>query len=384
MRPAAAFAALVLLVVAGVGGLIAWRSRAKGDAAAPANAAAARAAVAKNPGKNSSVSPGSVSNDTLTGPAENSSEGAALSDPASFRTGVSSPADATAEPAAGADPASSSAVIAPPTATAAIGEILVRVTDDATGAPVAGAKIAHSVRGQRGDHRTTTAADGLARVPFVAAGEHWFEVTHVDYTGVAVEGKPGAIAKRSIVRLEEGGAREVTIRLRVGATLRGTVRDASGNLLARASVHVGKQVARTDDAGAFVVRGLEGGVTHLVVYHDNHPGEASADVTIPARGDPPVVELRMPPSVTLAGTVVDPDGRGVADASIAVRGGRVRKQVTSRAEGRFRIEGLPPGDYRVQIDRKGFAPLVIEKVTVPATGIEDVLLRIEPATEKSP
>jgi hypothetical protein len=370
MRPAAAIV-LVLAVLAGIGGLILRaKARAAAAAATAAPASPSRSAAAKTPGSSSAVSPGSAgaSSASVAGPsAAESAPGAASGEPAGAVAEFS-----VARPAA--------AAITPATATAGPGEILVRAIDEASGAPVAGVRIAHSVRGQTGQATSTTDALGLARLPFVAAGEHWFDVAHADYTGVAVEGSPsGAIAKRSVARLDDGGSHEVTIRMRAGATLRGTVRDAAGALLARASVHVGKQVARTDDSGAFVLRGLEAGVMPVVVYHDDHAGEARADVAIPTHGDPPAVELRMPPSFTLSGTCIDPEGRGLADATVAIRGGRLRRQVMSHAEGRFRLDGIPPGDYRMQVDCKGYATVVIEKVTVAESGIEGVLVRLEPA-----
>ncbi|HEX4808792.1 MAG TPA: carboxypeptidase-like regulatory domain-containing protein, partial [Bryobacteraceae bacterium] len=60
---------------------------------------------------------------------------------------------------------------------------------------------------------------------------------------------------------------------------------------------------------------------------------------------------------SLAGTVKDSAGAGIAGAKIVVQlagSSMDRGTITDRA-GEFRVDGLPPGDYRVTVSAKGLA-----------------------------
>jgi hypothetical protein len=65
-------------------------------------------------------------------------------------------------------------------------------------------------------------------------------------------------------------------------------------------------------------------------------------------------QSRTPP---IAGTVLDPSGTSVADATVTLkRGAKALSSVKTDASGRFRFEGLPQGNYAVEILVEGFQP----------------------------
>lgn len=67
---------------------------------------------------------------------------------------------------------------------------------------------------------------------------------------------------------------------------------------------------------------------------------------------------------SINGTVRDPQGRAVAGTAIALfaRGGDARGNTTSDAEGNYRFDRLPEGEYIIQAEALGFARFVTENV----------------------
>ena len=63
-------------------------------------------------------------------------------------------------------------------------------------------------------------------------------------------------------------------------------------------------------------------------------------------------------AAAVAGTVVDPDGRGVANAPIAIRHAETgyERATATDGTGRFQASGLPVGTYEVEATASGFAP----------------------------
>jgi hypothetical protein len=68
----------------------------------------------------------------------------------------------------------------------------------------------------------------------------------------------------------------------------------------------------------------------------------------------------------IAGTVVDPGGAVIANATVTAISLETSIQTVqhSRATGEYTIVNLPPGDYSLKIEASGFETLKIEKVTV--------------------
>jgi Carboxypeptidase regulatory-like domain/TonB dependent receptor len=71
----------------------------------------------------------------------------------------------------------------------------------------------------------------------------------------------------------------------------------------------------------------------------------------------------------LSGTVVDPNGAVVQNATVTVRNmdTALERQATTGDDGAFSVQLLPPGSYRVEISAQGFATTVVENVRVQIT-----------------
>ncbi len=82
----------------------------------------------------------------------------------------------------------------------------------------------------------------------------------------------------------------------------------------------------------------------------------------------PAVYLNAQPAVgTLKGLVTDPSAATVTNAAVTIRGanGFVR-QARTDVQGTYTVPGLPPGQYDVRVEVKGFAPFEALGVNVPA------------------
>ena len=85
----------------------------------------------------------------------------------------------------------------------------------------------------------------------------------------------------------------------------------------------------------------------------------------------------------LSGTIKDPKGAVVAGAQISVSNNTTSRNATTDAAGRFKIEGLPPGSYKLSVSSPGFKtaeiPVVIEEARTAAVeiGLEVAGVRAE-------
>jgi hypothetical protein len=85
----------------------------------------------------------------------------------------------------------------------------------------------------------------------------------------------------------------------------------------------------------------------------------------------------------LSGTIKDPKGAVVAGALVSVSNDTTSRNATTDAAGRFKIEGLPPGSYKISVTSPGFKtaeiPVVIEEARTAAVeiGLEVAGVRAE-------
>ena len=56
---------------------------------------------------------------------------------------------------------------------------------------------------------------------------------------------------------------------------------------------------------------------------------------------------------TISGVVLDANNARVVDTIVKIENAKVRRQVKSDDEGKFRVE-LPPGDYQITAEHRGF------------------------------
>ncbi|MFN7972692.1 MAG: carboxypeptidase-like regulatory domain-containing protein [Acidobacteriota bacterium] len=224
------------------------------------------------------------------------------------------------------------------------------VTED--GAPVQDARVSLAGESQR------TEADGSFEFVHVPAGELPLEVLHRrDRGGDSPLRDPcwargsGTYLRRESVASVDGAITDVPVELREGTLLRGRlICDGAGS--PHVDVRIGDLVhVETDDEGRFEVPWVPPGLLEVDDETILVPDEATFDVTLGcARDAEPTRErdaARDPmPSVSLAGSVVTPDGGPAEYASVlAWRHGRIESWATTDAHGRYSLGDLEPGTY---------------------------------------
>lgn len=237
--------------------------------------------------------------------------------------------------------------------------------------------------------RVTTAADGsfeLVDVPpgrlLVEAGAPGFSTVEKELASVG--------AGRTVEKLE--------LRLAPAAVVRGRVTHR-GEPVAGAEVGLRRFAdphpmhAVTDAEGRFAFENADPGRLFLVARHPEK-GIAATERTLAAT-ESSDVELALESGMTLAGTVLDPDGRPVAGAELVVARSQQRTslpgalgevdpqafdalvfvRLVTDAEGRFSTPALASATASVRIaSRNGFRPVHLQDVPLPE---DDLVVRLE-------
>jgi len=84
------------------------------------------------------------------------------------------------------------------------------------------------------------------------------------------------------------------------------------------------------------------------------------------------------PQGALIGTVSDTNGARIAGATVSVQaiGSSLKREVVTNSQGEYRIEGLPPNDYRVTVSAPNFLPIAhVVKLTVNSSPTVPVILK---------
>jgi protocatechuate 3,4-dioxygenase beta subunit len=133
----------------------------------------------------------------------------------------------------------------------------------------------------------------------------------------------------------------------------------------------------TDAEGRFRVTGLPTGTYDVSARTHAHPGawvRVRAEVTPGAAPTEVVLVLR--PGHLIAGTVRDGRGEPVVGARVSLHSGRDYSAWTEAdGEGRFRHEGLPPGNVALRVTHPGFEGAE----GLAEAGATDVTLELRPA-----
>jgi protocatechuate 3,4-dioxygenase beta subunit len=121
--------------------------------------------------------------------------------------------------------------------------------------------------------------------------------------------------------------------------------------------------------GAFEVHGLGGNDVRVVVSHALYTTTSVDDVKTGSKN----LTIRLPRRTGLAGRIVDPEGEPLENFWINVKRAPhpgdlfdigMRRRY-SHEKGRFVVEGLDPGMYRLEIAAKGFAATLSGEISVP-------------------
>ena len=255
--------------------------------------------------------------------------------------------------------------------------VVVTVHDDA-GRPVAGAEVRGHVYqgGETGSFREETDADGRAEVAVPAGGS-------VSLVAEADGRVPVAVFWDTKV------PDSVTMTLPPGTTVGGRVVDEDGGAVVGASVLlmaeptdgyerrpgvpqalVGDVTVTTDAEGRWTYGGAPTDWRSFSVQIA-HP-DFAPDLSLRSVDDADAlrdgaVEHVLLPGRSLAGTVVDAEGRPVAGAVVSLERGIGDRRFTTDADGRFDANHVPVGPARVAVRAEGFAPRFLKLAEEDAT-----------------
>jgi protocatechuate 3,4-dioxygenase beta subunit len=268
---------------------------------------------------------------------------------------------------------------------------------DARGRPASGVDVTLSVSSEVRTLLHDRIGDGAA----AADGSYVFTGVPRGAYSVEVRGAEGAHGS-AMVNVEAGGDVRVTVKLAAAGAIEGVVRDRSGRPVPGARLEVeGPRGAadRASDDGAIAVVGaaLDDGAFRI---EGLAPGDYDVRVAVPNVDEPdghppPAVRVRVRAfevvkaslvaperdEGAIEGRVVDARGEPVAGAFLEVtRPSRLtlraadepspaRPTVTD-ARGRFRLERLAAGAYRVRAFRPGGGQAFAERVRTGSTDVE--------------
>jgi Carboxypeptidase regulatory-like domain len=80
---------------------------------------------------------------------------------------------------------------------------------------------------------------------------------------------------------------------------------------------------------------------------------------------------------SIEGRVTDPSGAAVAGAVVEAVGSETASMATTSIEGRFRIDGLTPGPYKLKVASSGFAPFESAAIELSSGRVETVNVRLQ-------
>jgi len=173
--------------------------------------------------------------------------------------------------------------------------------------------------------------------------------------GRQVEKNVGAVC------LVEDETKPVEVKMLPGLTIKGRVVDPSGKPIAGATGYVMVRVERyglnmggrltTDKDGSYEVKAIPADNVYDITMSAKGYGETRATVDIGdgQNGVCPAPDITLAVAdKSVAGIVVDKDGKGAADAYVSARGeGQKHNQVSADKDGKFRIWDLAQGEVQI-------------------------------------
>ncbi|HCJ09660.1 MAG TPA: hypothetical protein DHW14_00640 [Clostridiales bacterium] len=245
------------------------------------------------------------------------------------------------------------------------GAVSGRVTDRASGLPLAGAAVTLLSGPLLPVATTTTDEDGLYSFDDVLTGSYLVRASAAGYGVEAV----GAVVEAGLT-----AGVDLALEPQPGA-VSGTVRAAgTGRPLAGATVravHEGVLAAEgvTDAAGRYLLEGLAAGWYLVTASHEHHQSSSVGAAVRP--GQTTTVDFSLQPDpATIQGTVTEMDGGPILGATVSLHdsAGLLVGQTVTGADGTYRFQGVAPGTYLVTVRAAGFS--VQAKGAFPDAGEE--------------
>jgi RNA polymerase sigma-70 factor (ECF subfamily) len=230
---------------------------------------------------------------------------------------------------------------------------------DPDGAPVAGAFVRAGAFAVACEPTTSGRAQKHVPVHRLTDANGWFSVGELPAGRLPVHAyRRGFAPGDATVELVEGELRDVVLRLQVGATLCGTVRDASGEPVADAELEWSEAAdypepssAETGADGEFRVADLPAGTLTLHVQARER-GSARVQVRLHA-GQQTSCEVRLAPGHVIAGRLLDHAGSPLAGWLLTAErpeaAGCGYQLYRSGADGAFAIPDLEDRPYRLLV-----------------------------------
>jgi protocatechuate 3,4-dioxygenase beta subunit len=260
------------------------------------------------------------------------------------------------------------------------GRPLTGTVSDASGGPIAGARIDAarlSGRGDTGDAVATalTGPDGKYRMT-VAEGRLMVAASSPDYASQAHPVEVGAAGAVADFALVPGGAIEGIVRDAAshepvaGASV--AARRSGGGI---ALAEPGSRRATAGPDGRFRLGGLRPGSWSLSATDHarftRQPTMVGLGVAEQAAG----VELLVGPGAVVRGRVVDDTG-AAAPGAVVRSGGRDPGTAHAGADGGFILEGLPPGNYQLVAGSDRYVAAGVTRIALADHDLDGVIVRV--------
>lgn len=266
---------------------------------------------------------------------------------------------------------------------AAGGRTLSGTVTDASGGPIAGARIDAAKLGavaQRSDAvaSTLTGDDGRYTLT-VAEGQLLVAASEPSYAPQSRYVEVGSAGAKADFQLVPGGVIEGVVRDEhtrepiAGASVLAQ-RDAPAMLLGERAIHD----VKTGDDGRFRITGLRPGAYELAAQAPERSSRAPTVVGLGVAEQISDVEILVGSAPVVRGIVVDESGAPVAGAEVNAFGGPGSDaNATSDAKGSFVLEGLAPGRYMVMARSDAFVPDGTTAIELAAKDVDGVKVKVK-------